>query len=394
MSSCDRPVIRKRSSIQGIKMFTFSKAQLIVSSLWLGVVLLLGSGCGTTTQSPEPAVVSQDTNPESDINNVLVRYTDPEKSIGETEEFPLPNCGGTGELTQSLGTQASVRKGVTIGARASAVGGAEYSIPQATKLRLEIEVELAYQQDYEMANSRLDTIKMAAAQKTHVVYLIQWEEQTFQSIVTFEKDGQVFETPYTYVLLVPKIYDSFLVDCPSIGAVPPGSEANSDQSLTPQDDNAPAGENDSLDTPAIQSSADDNPEPIRDHFQVVVGNGIFAIGTFSDGQAPYSEQWLWDNDRFNIQRIRAEEYPTGCDVARYTTNFLWIGGTTGMSFSINGENVGTYEIADDSHGYIFNWPVQIGDTLCAVGFTSTGFQIILGPDVYYHYDSYCYRGGC
>jgi len=153
-------------------------------------------------------------------------------------------------------------------------------------------------------------------------------------------------------------------------------------------------ENDNTSNPVPQPNALEDGEPLREHYQVVVGDGIFAQGAFSDGQAPYSEQWLWDNDRFNIQRIRREEYPTGCDVARYNTNLLWISGTTGMSFSVNGENVGTYNISDDAHGYIFEWPIRMGDTLCAVGFTPVGFQIVLGPDIYYHYDSYCYRGAC
>jgi hypothetical protein len=139
----------------------------------------------------------------------------------------------------------------------------------------------------------------------------------------------------------------------------------------------------------------DNPEgPFRSHYQVVVGDGIFAQGTFSDGLATYSEQWMWDNNYFRIQRIRPEEYPSGCDVARYNTNLVWISGTTGMQFSINDEVVGTYKIADNSHGYIFEWPINIGDKLCAVGFTSAGYSIIIGPDIYYHYDSYCYRGYC
>lgn len=134
--------------------------------------------------------------------------------------------------------------------------------------------------------------------------------------------------------------------------------------------------------------------PIRPHFQVLAGSGIFAEGTFSDGLAPYSEQWLWDNNHFRIQRIRREEQSNGCDVARYNADVIWIGAGTGMSLKINGEMVGEYTATDDPHGYIFKWPIHIGDQICAVNFERIGFHIILGPDVYYHYDSYCHRGNC
>lgn len=136
-------------------------------------------------------------------------------------------------------------------------------------------------------------------------------------------------------------------------------------------------------------------QPLRQHFEVTVGDGLFSTGTFSDGMAPYSEQWLWDNSHFNIQRIRQEEYPTGCDVARYDTDLVWIGGNPGMTITINGETVGKYTIADNAHGYMFDWNIKTGDQICAVNFKpNVGFHIILGPDVYYHYDSYCYRGAC
>ena len=127
--------------------------------------------------------------------------------------------------------------------------------------------------------------------------------------------------------------------------------------------------------------------PQREHFSVVVGTGVFEQGTFSDGQLQLTEQMLWDNDYFDIQRIRREEYPNGCDAARYTTDWIWIGGGPGMRLTINGQDVGQYTIAPDAHGYMFNLPVKIGDQICAVDIAPEGFQIIIGPDIYYHYDS-------
>lgn len=137
-----------------------------------------------------------------------------------------------------------------------------------------------------------------------------------------------------------------------------------------------------------------DPAPIREHYQVSVGTGPLSSATFSDGLAQYSEQWLWDNDHHNIQMIRQEEYPDGCDIARGNANLMWVGGSTGTQFTVNGELIGTYQAADDPHGYIIEWPVHIGDKLCAVNFKPVGFMIIIGQDIYYHYDSYCYRDHC
>lgn len=137
-----------------------------------------------------------------------------------------------------------------------------------------------------------------------------------------------------------------------------------------------------------------DPTPIREHFPVTVGDGLFSSATFSDGLAPYSEQWLWDNNHHNIQRIRQEEFPDGCDIARFSASKVWISGSRGMQFTVNDAVVGVYDAADFSHGYIVSFDVHMGDKLCAVGFKPIGYSIIIGPDVYYHYDSYCYRGHC
>lgn len=143
-------------------------------------------------------------------------------------------------------------------------------------------------------------------------------------------------------------------------------------------------------TPMLPSTI----QPIRAHFTVQVGTGLLANGTFSDGLAPYTEEWLWENEHFGIQVINPDVYPNGCDVSRYNTNLVWIGGSPGMKLTINDRVVGSYDIAPDAHGYVFHGDIQMGDALCAVNYAPSGFHIILGPDLYYHYDSYCYRGHC
>lgn len=339
-------------------------------------LLMTVSSC----QSAPPSADNQQPNAVSsggEVQSIQVDKASPQKTIGITEEFSLPNCGGTEKLTQTLGTQVSVSKSVQMGTTVSVKGGGEVGVSAAAKLTVEAAVEAEYQQEYETANSRLDTIGMGAAPKTHVIYTIEWEKQEFSSMVTYELNRELVQTPYTFTMSVPKIAGSREEVCPTIGLVIPPTPISPTES--------------GIDVAATPVSQDG---PIRPHYQVTVGDGIFSEGTFSDGLAPYSEQSLWNNNRFNIQRIRPEEYPSGCDIARYNTNLVWISGTTGMQFSVNDSVVGTYNIADDPHGYIFEWPINIGDKLCAVGFRSVGYSIIIGPDIYYQYDSYCYRGNC
>ncbi len=160
----------------------------------------------------------------NDIQDIRVQATEPTKSTSKVEQFPLPNCGGSDKLAQSLGTFASASKSATVGTKAAVTGGGEVAVPETAKLKLEIQVEQAYQQKFESANSRLDTIIMSAAAGTHVVYTIVWEEQTFDSIVQYSSDGKVYEVPYTYVLSVPKIDKSYNVICDGSNTGNNGSE--------------------------------------------------------------------------------------------------------------------------------------------------------------------------
>jgi hypothetical protein len=167
----------------------------------------------TLVASCQPATPPTQTVGNDEIQDVRVQTAEPIKNISKVEQFPLPNCGGSDKLGQSLGTFASVSKSATVGAKATVTGGGEVAIPETAKLKLEIQVELAYQQTFQAANSRLDTIEMSAAAGTHVVYTIVWEEQTFNSIVQYSSEGKVYQVPYTYVLSVPKIDKSYSIAC-------------------------------------------------------------------------------------------------------------------------------------------------------------------------------------
>ncbi len=176
--------------------------------------LFLGSCQPAPTGQPIPTEQPTNQNTQNNaVENIRVTTVQPSETLVKTETFPLPNCGGTGEIRQTLGSTASITKSVTLSGKATIRGGGEAGIPETVKLKLEIEIEAAYQKAYESANSRLDTIDMPAAAGTHVVYDIGWYEQVFNSIVQYSIDGQVYEAPYTYKLQVPKLDNSRQISC-------------------------------------------------------------------------------------------------------------------------------------------------------------------------------------
>ena len=133
--------------------------------------------------------------------------------------------------------------------------------------------------------------------------------------------------------------------------------------------------------------------PFREHQIASVGTGPFAQVTYSDGAAPFSQDEL-NTNHFRIQRIRLEENPDGCGISVYDTNKVWFSGSANTVFTVNGQEIGRLSVDTGRHGHVAGWPIHVGDELCAVGFAPSGFHIIIGPDMYHHYDSYCYRGHC
>jgi hypothetical protein len=137
--------------------------------------------------------------------------------------------------------------------------------------------------------------------------------------------------------------------------------------------------------------------PFRPHQATSIGDGVFTHVTFSDGRAPYSDSWLLQTHTA-IQRIRREERPSGCDQAQWSTALIWVGVAAPAQMTVNGVSVGSITTISpqQQHGYIvqLSRSLQIQDTICITPLPPAGFQIILGPDMFYHYDSYCYREHC
>jgi len=136
-----------------------------------------------------------------------------------------------------------------------------------------------------------------------------------------------------------------------------------------------------------------NSTPLRDQKNTpIVGTGVLEQGTYSDGMASISASEI--NSHLNIQRFRLEENPDGCGIAFMDADKIWFGSSVKTNLTINDVVVGTINAPTGKHGYMFNATVHSGDKVCVSYFEPSGFQIVFGPDIYYHYDSYCYRGNC
>lgn len=133
--------------------------------------------------------------------------------------------------------------------------------------------------------------------------------------------------------------------------------------------------------------------PIREQKRASIGTGVFAQATYSDGNATIDENSI--SQHLDIQRIWPNSNPDGCAVAQFDTDRLWIGSARRAAVTVNETVIGEVLSATGKHGYIVNFQIHRGDRICiAPPDTVYGFHIVFGPDLYYHYDSYCYRGNC
>ncbi len=146
-------------------------------------------------------------------------------------------------------------------------------------------------------------------------------------------------------------------------------------------------------SPETAFSSVEGTGPFRDHQTASIGTDVFVQVTFSDGLASFDEDWL-QTYHYRYQRIRPEENPDGCGVSIYETDKVWFSSSAYTFFTVNDQEIGQLVVATGKHGYIFDYQIHVGDKLCAVNFEQSGYSIIIGPDMYYHYDSFCYRGHC
>jgi len=145
--------------------------------------------------------------------------------------------------------------------------------------------------------------------------------------------------------------------------------------------------------PSISPSSPPSEGPFREHRTDAIGSDTLAQVTYSDGIAPFTQQEL-DTSHSRLQMVNPETTSDGCGVARYAAEQVWFGAASQTTLTVNGSPVGEVYGGTGSHGYIINLTIHVGDRICVNPVPAGGFHICLGPDLYYHYDSYCYRGHC
>jgi hypothetical protein len=132
--------------------------------------------------------------------------------------------------------------------------------------------------------------------------------------------------------------------------------------------------------------------PFRPHTSFNAGTGVLSNATRSDGLHPLTIEDLNLDGHFEIQNLNRAFTTEVCLDSVYDADLIWIIGSSGLIVSLNGEEIAQLTTnAGGSHGFVAPLTIQFGDQICVSGNYGTGYAVVWGPDIYYHYDSYCYR---
>jgi hypothetical protein len=300
-------------------------------------------------------VISCNSSPDVHLNEFS------NKTISYNETINLNNCGGKADSVQSE-TRTLTKK---IEAGSELKVGYQEMIDGSLSLK------------YSEFRSTSKTITLTAPPGTNMEFVLKWSDNVYAGEISI--DG----SKGTYVVNVPiNVSQESSQDIGGCGEtiqtqISPSSTEILQPTVTVL--------NSSL---IIQGNG-----PFRDQNNKSVGTGVFSKVSFSDGNAKFTQNDL-DTNHYQIYRIRVEENKNGCGVSIYDSDKIWFSSSANTELTINGEVVGTLNVNTGKHGVVIALPIKVGDELCAVGYAASGFHIILGPDLYYHYDSYCYRGYC
>lgn len=307
------------------------------------VVFLLLNGCSSSS----PTVQLQE------LSNNPVSYD---------ETVHINNCGGKADSEQTASRSFAT----------NIEGGAEF------KAGYEMIVEGGISAKYSQYRNVSKSMRLTAPPSTNMEFVLRWSEDVHAGNVTI--DGATGTYEVRVPVEVEQLSSRDLGGCDSGSIqIPPTPSGNT--TILPSPTTPPS-------APITQGDSQ-----FREHKTTpIVGTGVLAEGTYSDGMASFSESDI--SSHLNIQRMRLEENPDGCGIAFMSADKIWFGSSVKTTLTINDSAVGTINQATGRHGYVFNVHVNSGDKVCVTYFEPSGYQIVFGPDMYYHYDSYCYRGHC
>jgi len=155
------------------------------------------SESGTAT----PALVA--VLPTATPRPVRVIKTAPIVEVTGNEEYHLNNCAGTEEMRRPFSDAAQMRTEVTISDQATRSDGAMIQVSEPIRSQLVHEVELAYQQELELAQAAWAQSEMVAGAYTRFYVIVTWEDRVFAASVSFPSDGMTTTVAYTYTQHVP-----------------------------------------------------------------------------------------------------------------------------------------------------------------------------------------------
>ena len=192
------------------------KVNCLIFHVLIAVTVLSLASCTPTPAPIEPILPPAEPTipPETATAGPFnVVKTTPTKSVGQEEEIRLPNCAGSAALTYIFSSSQTVQQKVTRGGTFTFSGGVEASIPEVVKAEIKAAVEDTYQNELQRIQELVSTITMMAQPQSDITYVIQWEDSTYSSIVTFDYSGKSFTVPYVYVLSEPKLSNSYATAC-------------------------------------------------------------------------------------------------------------------------------------------------------------------------------------
>jgi hypothetical protein len=157
---------------------------------------LMGIGCGDQSLRGNQAVP-------------IVNLTTPVKSESPltNQSLEIRNCDGNTEIHRSLADEAQMDFKVTLAEQGALLtNGKPIELSTDTKAQLVDQIKLAYQQIYAEKQASVEQTDLTVPVGRIRTFTIYWEQQVFNSTVSFQTDDlETFTTMYTYTLDIPSV---------------------------------------------------------------------------------------------------------------------------------------------------------------------------------------------
>ncbi len=304
------------------------------------IVFMLLSACGGGN-SPDVTLTELSTN--------VLSYDD---------IIRINNCGGKADSEQNVSRSFAT----------TFEGGAELSAGYQSIAEGSISAK------YSQYRNTTKSQRLIAPPGTNMEFVIRWSEDVRAGNVQVNGSSGSYEVRIP--VSVEQMSSQDLGNCPQ----------NSSQSSNVQPTSV-------INPEPVQPPAQISSAPLISHTVEGIGTGIFSQATYSDGSAVFSQQEL-NTSHSKIQLINPDSSSNGCGTAWYTVNEVWFGGASKTTLYLNGVAVGELFQGVGRHGYMIPLSVNAGDELCVKPIPPGGWNMNLGADIYYHYDSFCHRGYC